>query len=68
MRSSEMWLVWELLDIQGDLTMFERLKWSKVDVRLQGDPCGRSNVDSSGEQFSKDRTLEISAAGIFADD
>ena len=39
--------------------MFERPKWSKVDVRLQGDPRGRNNVDSPGEQCSKDRTLEI---------
>ena len=49
--------------------MFERPKWSKVDVRLQGDPRGLSNVDSPGEQFSKDRTLEIfGCRSISADD
>jgi hypothetical protein len=55
-RSPEIWLVWELLNVQGYLTMFERPKWSNVDVRLQGDPPGLSNVDSPAGQFSKDRT------------
>jgi hypothetical protein len=42
-RSSETQLVWELLNIQRDLTLFERLKRSKADVGVQAGPLGSSN-------------------------
>ena len=45
--------------------MFERPKGAKVDVRVQGNTRGLSNVDSPGEQFSKDRTLEIFCCRYF---
>ena len=48
--------------------MFERPKWSKVDVRLQGDPRGLSNVDSPESSFRKTGPWKYSAAEISTDD
>jgi hypothetical protein len=68
MRSSETGLVWELLNIQGDLTMVERSEVVQGGCSLQVIFMDLATWIYRESSFRKNGPWKYSAAGIFADD